>query len=294
MYTQEYARALRSMPEVARLASSSNLFNELKSNRKTLDIDGETLYVLEGDVLLDETQLEIYALQQEALHQAHTLGLPVGTESSRELLGILVNGRIVRWPVGKVLSYAVLRQTFSNNQYQEIVAAMTQATATWENTCGVKFEHRSQFDNNAPGAPLPQVLFTVRRVSGAPFIAAAFFPNDPANRRRVLIDQEQYFNLPSPPAGFDRVGVLRHELGHVIGWRHEHIRSGAPAVCPDEPLFETTELTDYDPQSVMHYFCGNRGTRDLRITEKDRIGSQLVYGPPLTAIEFVEIPEGAG
>jgi len=193
-----------------------------------------------------------------------------------------------------VLSYAVLRQTFSDSQYQEIVAAMKQATEAWENTCGVKFEHRSQFDNSAPGASIPQVLFTVRRVSGAPFIAAAFFPNDPANRRRVLIDQDQYFNLPPPPDGFDRVGVLRHELGHVIGWRHEHIRSGAPAVCPHEPLFETTPLTEYDPQSVMHYFCGNRGTRGLRITEKDRIGAQLVYGPPLHAIEFVDIPEGAG
>jgi hypothetical protein len=294
MYSQEYARTLRSIPEVARLASSSSLFDEMKATRKTFNVDGETLYVLEGDVLLDETQLEIYALQQEALNQARALGLPVGTESSRELLGILVNGRIVRWPAGKVLSYAVLRQTFSDSQYQEIIAAMQHATSAWENTCGVKFEHRSQFDNGAPGAPVPQVLFTVRRVSGAPFIAAAFFPNDPVNRRRVLIDQDQYFNLPLPPNGFDRVGVLRHELGHVIGWRHEHIRSGAPAVCPDEPLFETTPLTEYDPQSVMHYFCGNRGTRDLRITEKDRIGAQMVYGPPLTAIEFVDIPEGAG
>jgi hypothetical protein len=294
MYTQEYARALRSIPEVARLASSSNLFDELKGARKTFKVDGETLYVLEGDLLLDEDQLEIYALQQEALSQARALGLPVGTESSRELIGILINGRIVRWPAGKVLSYAVLQQTFSGDQYQEIVAAMRQATEAWENTCGVKFEHRSEFDNSAPGAPVPQVLFTVRRVSGAPFIAAAFFPHDPANRRRVLIDQNQYFNLPLPPNGFDRVGVLRHELGHVIGCRHEHIRSGAPAVCPDEPLYDTIELTEYDPQSVMHYFCGNRGTRDLRITEKDRIGAQRIYGPPLNAIEFIDIPEGAG
>jgi hypothetical protein len=70
--------------------------------------------------------------------------------------------------------------------------------------------------------------------------------------------------------------------------------SGAPPVCSDEPLFETTPLTEYDPQSVMHYFFGNRGTRDLRIPDKDRIGAQLVYGPPLNAIEFVDIPEGAG
>lgn len=294
MDTHEYARELRSKGEADRLAASSHLFEDLKNTRQKLTLDEETLYVVEGDLLLDEVQLEIYALQQEALNQARALGLPVGPEGSQHLLGIIVNGKIVRWPVGQVLSYAVLQQTFSGNQYNEIVDAMKKATKDWEDTCGVKFEHRSEFDNSAPGAAIPQVLFTVRRVSGAPFIASAFFPNDPANRRRVLVDEDQYFNLPSPPDGFDRVGVLRHELGHVIGWRHEHIRSGAPAVCPDEPLFETIPLTDYDPQSVMHYFCGNRGTRDLRITDKDRTGSQMVYGPPLDTIAFADIPEGAG
>jgi len=74
MDTQEYARALRSRPEVARLALSSNLFDELKNHRQKLDVDGETLYVLEGDLLLDEAQLEIYALQQEGLNQARALG----------------------------------------------------------------------------------------------------------------------------------------------------------------------------------------------------------------------------
>jgi hypothetical protein len=204
MDTQEYARALRSRPEVDRLASSSSLFNELKNTRQKFDFGGETFYVLEGDLLLDEVQLEIYALQQEALAQERALSLPVDMERSRQLLGILVNGRVVRWQAGRVLTYAVLRPTFSASQYEEIVQSMKQATTDWENTCGVKFEHRAQFDNSASGGPFPQVLFTVRRVSGAPFIAAAFFPNDPANRRRMLIDEQQYFNLPAPPAGFDR------------------------------------------------------------------------------------------
>ena len=62
---------------------------------------------------------------------------------------------------------------------------------------------------------------------------------------------------------------------------------GAPAACLGEPNFDTSNLTDYDPQSVMHYFCGGQGTRELRISGLDSIGAQQVYGPPLNAVEFV-------
>ena len=66
----------------------------------------------------------------------------------------------------------------------------------------------------------PELVFTVRHVdAGGQFIAAAFFPTYPPLRRRVLIDPS-YF---ADDLSFDRVGVLRHELGHVLGFRHEHI-----------------------------------------------------------------------
>lgn len=98
----------------------------------------------------------------------------------------------------------------------------------------------------------------------------------------MLIDPS-YFTT-----SFDQVGVLRHELGHVIGLRHEHIRSGAPPECPDESTVNTFPFTAYDPKSVMHYFCGGVGTRDLAISDLDKAGIQKLYGPPLEDFRFVE------
>ena len=100
--------------------------------------------------------------------------------------------------------------------------------------------------------------------------------------RRVLVDPTFF------TTSFDQVGVLRHELGHVLGFRHEHIRGEAPDVCPDESQTGTVDLTEYDPQSVMHYLCGSMGNKELRITALDKVGSRKVYGPPLAEFRLVE------
>lgn len=278
--------------------ASSDLLSKLKSSLKKIKInDGdvtEELYRVEGDMLLDDDQLEIYARQREALERERSMqreraALGAGDVAPQEgrssLVGVTENGKLVRWKPGLVLTYCVLKNTFSSQaRYDEAVAAMKQATWGWENTCGIKFEHKSNLDNSATTTP-QGVLFTVRGIdAGGQFIASAFFPNDPKNRRRVLIDPS-YF---SPDLGFDKVGVLRHELGHVLGFRHEHIRSQAPPSCPDETLAETLDLTQYDPQSVMHYFCGNVGSPTLAITDVDKMGSQKLYGMPFASFNDVE------
>jgi hypothetical protein len=241
----------------------------LKQRLRTVDVDGTPFYVAEGDLLLHESELPSYLP-----HAANVEPPNVRAGSAdRGLLGIVADdGTIVRWPPGFVLTYRVLRSSFEEDECVQVQANMASAARDWEATCGVAFRELQDTGGDA--------VFTVRGYdAGGRFIAASFFPNSPSERRLLLVDPS-YF---SPSLGFDTVGVLRHELGHVIGFRHEMIRSGAPPVCPKESLEGTIDLTRYDPRSVMHYFCGGVGSRDLKITELDREGSQKVYGPPLAA-----------
>lgn len=279
-------------------SDGSDMLSKLKNSLKKIVIkDGEAeeeFYRVEGDMLLDEDELGVYARQRESLEEEHALrkkraelgaGDMAPHEGRSNLVGVTVNGKLVRWKQGMKLTYCVLKNTFNtSDDYDLVVANMKQATWAWESVCGIKFEYKPELDDSATTKP-QGVLFTVREIdAGGQFIASAFFPNDPKNRRRVLIDPSYY----DPNLGFDKVGVLRHELGHVIGFRHEQIRSEAPPSCPDEDTADTLDLTQYDPQSVMHYFCGGVGSRDLTITDIDKIGSQKLYGLPFDSFNYIE------
>ena len=263
--------------------SVNEIFEELKQIKAQVTIDDVVYYVVEGDLRLDEGELLTYAFD---LAERERTRAGESREEREPLVGIVdAEGRIVRWKKGLVLTYNVLKRSFASDaQYQTVVQAMQVATADWQAACGVNFQHLSHLDDGAvAGGEAP--LFRVRQVNaGGRFIAMAFFPDAVPARREVIIDPSFF----SPTLGFDRAGVLRHELGHVLGFRHEHIRSEAPAICPDEPLGNTINLSDYDPRSVMHYFCGGVGMRTLEITDVDRTAARNLYGPPDAEVHYFE------
>lgn len=258
---------------------ATQLFEQLKREKPNIIIDGQVFYLVEGDLLLSENGLFEYCVRRAALEQAPG-------EQKEGLVAVAdPNGKPVRWSKGKVLTYAVVKSTFpSEAQYTAVVNAMRQATADWEAVCGVKFMHLKEQDGGArTGSPPP--LFDVRHYDtrGA-FIAVAFFPTDPVEQRHVFIDPSFFRS----DLFYQPIGVLRHELGHVLGFRHEHIRSGAPPDCPQEDTHDAVNLTGYDPKSVMHYFCGGVGTQDMKITEVDREGARALYGPPDAEVKYVD------
>ena len=206
----------------------------LKKQLRTVNIDGDTLYVAEGDLLIPEQDFPSYA--QERLTKAPP---PTAFEvhsggKTAQLVGMGVRGKFVRWAPGVVLSFYIRKETFTEAEYAEVRSSTIEATEAWMATCGVEFHHVVNLDENIAQRAATPTVFYVRKIDASGlFIAAAFFPTNAPNRRRVLIDPSFF----TPILSFDKVGVLRHELGHVLGFRHEHIRSGSPPSCPQEESY---------------------------------------------------------
>ena len=256
---------------------------DLQTKLSKVTVAGWNYYLAEGDLLIPEDRFEAYAAER-----AGSKSLPIieikSDGKTAKLLVMGDNNRPLRWAPGVILSYYIQKETFPGDQYATVRSSMNDATAGWMELCGIQFQHLVALDSDPVARAAQEPLFDVRQVNvqGA-FIAAAFFPRDPPDRRMIVIDPS-YFS----DTGFDSTGVLRHELGHVLGFRHEHIRSGAPPQCPKEDLAHTIEETQYDPLSVMHYFCGSVGNKSLTFTSVDREGARQLYGPPIADFEMIK------
>ncbi len=186
-----------------------------------------------------------------------------------------VNGQDAVWNSieKRQLTYCVSK-TFGTN-YNQMVSDMQAAGGAWEAVATVDFIHVAGEDDSCT-ASNPNVVFDVRPVNvNGQYLARAFFPDEPRSSRNVLVDNSS-FQL-DPNGKLSRQGILRHELGHTLGFRHEHTRPDSGTCFEDN---NWRPLTSYDAFSVMHYpQCNGQGDWSLTLTNIDKNGAACLYGP---------------
>jgi hypothetical protein len=156
---------------------------------------------------------------------------------------------------------------------------MARAAADWSAVADVRFVYRAEHDIRCT-PDNPSVLFDVRPVPHAA-LASAFFPSFPRVRRTLRIDDLSFAGW------YPLEGILRHELGHALGFRHEHLRPEA-GFAPDCDNIHggLRELTEYDRSSVMHYpQCNGDPRSTLELTPLDAAGAAAIYGAPADSTE---------
>ena len=268
--------------------NASDLAEKILTSARSITIDGSLYYIVENDHKILETQVLAYA--QSIVGQSSSQ-LP-GKRGHSELVSATEDGRKMRWKAPTVLTWKLDRPSFEGDETRMANALefCTKAAKNWNDAAWEKgiFDkiHFQEVADDESAAFL---------VSFYPFgaetglLALAFFPNAPLNERVIYVGPLALDSF----VGYDQVGVIRHELGHLLGFRHEQIRDEAMADMTAEEIEHAEQwvtggiggeaITKYDGQSVMHYPIDPEkgiGTFDFELSEIDKEGFHALYSAP--------------
>ena len=215
--------------------------------------------------------------QVERLYHAYTAAKTGGETLSEAIVNADVFGNITVWPAAQAqnLTYCV-SNSFGPNK-QRVVTAITTAADGWAQATNgkVRFVYNSAYDASCNTSS--PVTFDVNPGDQkGTYYARAFFPDAARANRNVLVN-DITFNGDFPPEG-----LLRHELGHSLGLRHETTRIDAVVeygIHCFEDIFNK-ELTPYDNMSVMTTpACVGKNVKNktLSISPLDAQGIRRLY-----------------
>lgn len=223
------------------------------------DVDGS--YIVNGDEVIS-TQGELKKFYDFMLNgpDTSTDGLIVNT----------VNGADDKWSASQVSNLTYCVSTKFGSRHADVVSAMASGAALWESASSkINFVYVGSADGNCTTRN-KSIVFSVEPVQTSQYIARAFFPSTPDRQQNVLIDDSIWSSGSWTPTN-----ILGHELGHVLGFRHEHTRPESGTCFEDS---NWRPLTPYDSSSIMHYPQCNGTSDDLSMTSADRAGVVALYG----------------
>ena len=137
------------------------------------------------------------------------------------------------WPAPRKRTLTYCVSTAFGQQHDKVVADMESATGAWEQAASVDFSHVDAQDASCD-AQNEAVAFDVNPVDvDGGYLARAFSPGERRADRNVYIDLTALGLDPAQELQLS--GVLRHALGHVLGFHHEHTRPGSGARTAPSP-----------------------------------------------------------
>ena len=222
------------------------------------DHDGQ--YIVNGDEpLSDRAELRGYYERMLRSQDTDSQSLIVNTDGGSDDV----------WSAGQALELTYCVSDDFGADKATVVDAMAGGAAQWEAaSSGVDFTYVASEDGNCVTSN-NAVLFPVEPVVTNQYIARAFFPSSSDSEMNVLVADSL------TTSGWSPDNILAHELGHVLGFRHEHTRPEAGTCFEDD---NWRPLTPYDAASIMHYPQCNGASQDLSMSGTDREGFASVYG----------------
>ncbi len=197
-------------------------------------------------------------------------------ETLEELFLGINRGNIQLWESGSTINWIARSDGYPSDQHaMEAAIGLWRAADQWNEAMDgrVRFRYVTVFDDAAF-----QLVYGGDRGG---VLASAFFPDQwEMSLNTVFVNQGQF----SPQQRPLMVNTMLHELGHVLGLRHEHSHSGIPGFIPPEDTLFGAESIIYgarNPRSVMAYYQGQT-IQDSDVTSIRKAYDELGEGTVIT------------
>jgi hypothetical protein len=263
--TSVLAAGLAAAPAGASNSSGDSAAPSFQEFEASTYRDLDTQYVVNGDEPESSTG---------SLRQFYDRMISTDDSKKTDEDALIVNrvaGQDDKWSASQALNLTYCVSTKFGASQTNVINAMNQGAALWESASSkVNFVYVPSANSNCTTRN-NAVLFSVEPTNTTQYIARAFFPSTADRSRNVLVNATSLMNSGSWTPG----NILGHELGHSLGFRHEHTRPEAGTCFEDN---NWRPLTPYDSASIMHYPQCNGTSDDLSFTSSDGAGIRALYG----------------